>query len=87
VDETVGGGVRNTKMKCISRSYLDLAELPSSPLDRISRYEAALWRQFAQTLFASVEAKRGHLIASSHRFRVCPETSCWITEFSEHEAD
>jgi hypothetical protein len=32
--------------------FLRLANLSSFPLDRLSRYEAALWRQAAQTIFA-----------------------------------
>jgi hypothetical protein len=31
---------------------LRLANLPSYPLDRLSRYEAILWRQAGQILFA-----------------------------------
>jgi hypothetical protein len=36
----------------LARCYLRLAHLPSFALDRLNRYEAALWRQVAQTLFA-----------------------------------
>ena len=36
----------------LARCYLRLANLPNFALDRLSRYEAALWRQVAQTLFA-----------------------------------
>jgi hypothetical protein len=36
----------------LAQCYLRLANLPSYPLDRLSRYEAALWRQAAQTIFA-----------------------------------
>jgi hypothetical protein len=36
----------------LARCYLRLAHLPSLALDRLSRYEAMLWRQVAQTLFA-----------------------------------
>src|SRR5436190_1288348 len=35
----------------ITRSFIHLNELPSYPLDRLSRYEAALWRQASQILF------------------------------------
>jgi hypothetical protein len=34
----------------LARSFLLLANLPNSLLDRLSRYEAALWRQLRQTL-------------------------------------
>jgi hypothetical protein len=36
----------------LARCFLRLANLPSYPLDRLSRYEAVLWRQAGQTLFA-----------------------------------
>ncbi len=35
----------------IARCFLRLANLPSSALDRLSRYEASLWRQVGQILF------------------------------------
>lgn len=35
----------------ITRSFVHLTNLPACPLDRLSRYEAALWRQACQTLF------------------------------------
>jgi uncharacterized membrane protein len=34
------------------RSFVRLASLPSHPLDRLSRYEVALWRQTRQILLA-----------------------------------
>jgi hypothetical protein len=36
----------------LARCFLRLANLPNFALDRLSRYEATLWRQAAQTLFA-----------------------------------
>jgi hypothetical protein len=35
----------------VTRAFFRLSNLPSSPLDRLSRYEAALWRQACQILF------------------------------------
>ena len=35
----------------LTRSYIRLANLPTCPLDRLSRYEATLWRQACQILF------------------------------------
>ena len=35
----------------ITRSFVRLTNLPSYPLDRLSRYEATLWRQACQILF------------------------------------
>lgn len=34
----------------LTRSYIRLANMPASPLDRLSRYEATLWRQACQLL-------------------------------------
>jgi hypothetical protein len=36
----------------LARCYLRLANLPNYALDRLSRYEATLWRQVGQILFA-----------------------------------
>lgn len=36
----------------LTRSYIRLTNLPACPLDRLSRYEAVLWRQAGQLLFA-----------------------------------
>jgi hypothetical protein len=35
----------------LTHSFLRLANLPTYPLDRLSRYEATLWRQACQILF------------------------------------
>ena len=35
----------------LTRSFVRLSNLPTYPLDRLSRYEATLWRQACQTLF------------------------------------
>jgi hypothetical protein len=35
----------------LTRCYLGLANLPNFALDRLSRYEATLWRQAGQVLF------------------------------------
>jgi hypothetical protein len=36
----------------LTHSYIRLSNLPTYPLDRLSRYEATLWRQASQILFA-----------------------------------
>ena len=36
----------------LTRSFIRLSNLPTYPLDRLSRYEARLWRQACQILFA-----------------------------------
>jgi len=35
----------------LTRSFVRLSNLPNYPLDRLSRYEATLWRQACQILF------------------------------------
>jgi len=35
----------------LTRAFVRLSKLPTYPLDRLSRYEAALWRQACQVLF------------------------------------
>jgi hypothetical protein len=35
----------------LTRSFVRLSNLPTYPLDRLSRYEATLWRQARQVLF------------------------------------
>jgi hypothetical protein len=36
----------------LTRAFIRLSNLPTYPLDRLSRYEAGLWRQACQALFA-----------------------------------
>jgi hypothetical protein len=36
----------------LTRAFVRLSNLPTCPLDRLSRYEATLWRQACQILFA-----------------------------------
>jgi hypothetical protein len=36
----------------LTRSFIRLTNLPTYPLDRLSRYEATLWRQACQILLA-----------------------------------
>jgi hypothetical protein len=35
----------------LTRAFVRLSNLPTYPLDRLSRYEATLWRQASQILF------------------------------------
>ncbi len=53
-----------------SRCFLRLANLPSYPLDRLSRYEATLWRQAGQILFALDALDRRKPQDRERRFRV-----------------
>ena len=54
----------------LAQCYLRLANLPSYPLDRLSRYEAALWRQAGQILFALAALDRCKPWERPTRFRV-----------------
>ena len=44
----------------LTRSFVRLSNLPTYPLDRLSRYEATLWRQTCQTLFTLQCLNRRH---------------------------
>jgi hypothetical protein len=46
-----------------------LANLPSDPLDRLSRYEAILWRQAGEILFALDALDRRKPQERGRRFR------------------
>jgi hypothetical protein len=48
------------------------AALAGEPLDRISRYEGRLCRQFLQTLHALDKARNQHLVTSRGRFTRYP---------------
>ena len=53
------------------RSFVRLASLPSRPLDRLSRYEVALWRQTRQILLALQRLHRRNLWEDA-KFRARP---------------
>ena len=53
-----------------ARCFLRLANLPSYPLDRLSRYEAVLWRQAGQILFALDALNRRKPQERGRRFRI-----------------
>src|SRR4051812_34034979 len=53
----------------LAQCYLRLANLPSYPLDRLSRYEAALWRQAGQTIFTLHALHRRSSWERSRRLR------------------
>jgi hypothetical protein len=54
----------------LARCFLRLANLPNYALDRLSRYEATLWRQVAQILFALDASDRRKPQERRRRFRV-----------------
>ena len=54
----------------LTRCFLRLANLPNFALDRLSRYEATLWRQVRQILFALDALDRRKPQERGRRFRV-----------------
>jgi hypothetical protein len=54
----------------LARCFLRLANLPSFALDRLSRYEAILWRQVSQILFALDALDRRKPQDRGRRFRI-----------------
>ena len=46
------GGLTDNSSVDLARCFLRLANLPSYALDRVTRYEATLWRQAAQIIIA-----------------------------------
>ena len=54
----------------LAHCFLRLADLPSYPLDRLSRYEATLWRQAGQILFALDALDRRKPQNRGRRFRL-----------------
>jgi hypothetical protein len=57
-------------MQELARCFLRLANLPNYALDRLSRYEATLWRQAGQILFALDVLDRRRPWDRRRRFRV-----------------
>jgi hypothetical protein len=58
--------------RCIhlARCFLRLANLPNYALDRLSRYEATLWRQVGRILFALDALDRRKPQERGRRFRI-----------------
>jgi hypothetical protein len=54
----------------LARCFLRLCNLPNYALDRLSRYEAILWRQAGQTLFALDNLDRRKPQERMRRFRL-----------------
>ena len=54
----------------LARCFLRLANLPNYALDRLSRYEAALWRQGRQILLALDALDRRKPLARRGRFHL-----------------
>jgi hypothetical protein len=60
----------------LAHCFLRLANLPSYPLDRLSRYEATLWRQACQILFALAALDRCKPWERRTRFRMSRRQGC-----------
>ena len=60
-DDAVRGSAveANGPFDDLIQSFIRLSNLPTCPLDRLSRYEATLWRQACQILFAMQFLDRG----------------------------
>jgi hypothetical protein len=78
-DPTLQGITNNMEDACgpvpkptaeLARCFLRLANLPNYALDRLSRYEATLWRQAGQILFALDVLDRRRPWDRRRRFRV-----------------
>jgi hypothetical protein len=52
----------------ITGSFVRLSNLPTCPLDRLSRYEAAFWRQACQIVF-TLQGLNRHKFPEKFRFR------------------
>ena len=51
IDETIGSTSPPSLSDDVTGAFVRLANLPAYPLDRLSRYEATLWRQACQIMF------------------------------------
>ena len=68
----------------LTRCFLRLANLPNFALDRLSRYEAILWRQVAQTLFALDALDRRKPQERWRHFRSGSRPDLTVDERNEH---
>src|SRR4051812_11107764 len=66
----------------LAQCFLRLTNLPTHPLDRLSRYEAALWRQAGQTIFALYALHRRNLCQHTTRSRLNREEE-WSDEMQD----
>jgi len=64
----------------LAKSFLRLANLPNYALDRLSRYEATIWRQAGQIMFALDALKRRKPWERQGRFRAIAarERTTWL---------
>ena len=71
-DAAEGNALSSDSKKHIADCFLRLAELPNSPLDRLSRYEHMLWRQARQMVITleSLRRRKRQPIRSTFPFSV-----------------
>jgi hypothetical protein len=64
-----------SRNQMIARCFLRVAHLEDGVFDRLSRYEAALWRQVGQTLFVleSLERRKPQERSGRIRWRIGPQ--------------
>ena len=60
------------RQRLLTSGFLRLADMDSNPLERLCRYEAALWRQFLQVLYSLDQARYHRMTASRGRFTPHP---------------
>ena len=75
---TEGNALSSDSKKHIADCFLRLAELPTSALDRLSRYEHMLWRQARQIVFT---------LESLRRRKRAPSRSTFPFSFRRREPD
>ena len=68
-DPTIVDPANNTNTE-LARCFLRLANLPNYAFDRLSRYEATLWRHVGQILFALDALDRRKPQERRRRFRI-----------------
>jgi hypothetical protein len=68
-DATEGNALSSNAKKGIADCFLHLADLPTSALDRLSRYEHLLWRQARQIVFTLESLRRRKRPPSHSTFR------------------
>jgi len=67
-DATEANELGSDAKKDIADCFLRLADLPTSPLDRLSRYEHTLWRQARQIMFTLESLRRRERAPSRSTF-------------------
>jgi hypothetical protein len=60
------------RQRLLTGGFLRLMDRDSNPLERLCRYEAALWRQFLQVLYSLDQAKYHRMAAWRGRFTPHP---------------